>query len=205
MFTGQADRKWLIGGLLVAAVLVATGWFFLISPQNGRTAAARTSAESARTQLATLQHRLTELKEQNDHKAEYQAQLDADKAALPATADLATFLRSLQAGDDGRGVVSSVAVGEPMEQSAAGVTVYALPVTVTATGTAAKLEGMLDHLQQVQPRAVLIKSADLAAEDGASVTASSTLTITMQVFVSSPEGAKATPAPTGAAAQAKSN
>jgi type IV pilus assembly protein PilO len=196
MRTGQADRLWLIGGAVVAVVLVAVSWFLLIGPAKGHTANLNDQADAARTQLTSLQHRLSELQRQNEKKADYQAQLLRDQSALPTKADLAEFLRGLQSGDESHGVVSGILVGTPLEQTAAGRKVFALPVTVTANGTATELDGLLDHLQQVQPRAVLVRNVHLTGDQTGALSGTATLTIALQVFVTS---AEAVPAATPAA------
>ncbi len=183
MGTGHTGRLWLVGGALGAVVLIAVGWFFLISPQNGRTAALDSQADAARTRQVTLQHKLADLQRQNDDLAGYQAKLDSAKAALPKQADLANFLRILQTGDNSRAVVTGVAVGSPLEQTAGGAKVYALPVTVTATGSAAQLDALLDYLQQVQARAVLIKNTHLQGDSRGMLDGPGTLTVTLHVFV----------------------
>ena len=199
MRTGHADRLWLVGGALGAVVLVAVGWFFLISPENGRTTAFNAKTDDARIQLVSLQHRLTDLQRQNDDRDRYQATLNSDRAALPTEADLSGFLRSLQAGDDSHGGVTGVLVGTPVEQAASGTKVYALPVTVTADGDARQLDGLLDQLQRVQPRAVLIKTAHLAGTNSGSLAGASELTLTLQVFVAEPK-----PSPTATASPKRS-
>jgi Tfp pilus assembly protein PilO len=185
MGTGHADRLWLIGGAVVAAILVAAGWFLLISPENGRTGTLNDRADAARTQQTTLRHKLADLQRQNDRLADYQAQLDSDHKALPATADLAEFLRGLQSGDNNLGVISGFLAGTPIEVNAAGTKDYAVPVTVTVYGSSAQLAGFLDHLQQVQPRAVLVKSVHMSAATGGTLTGVSKLEVGLQVFVSS--------------------
>jgi Tfp pilus assembly protein PilO len=191
MSTPHAGRLWLIGGALGAVVLVAAGWFLLISPQYGRTANLNDRAGAARTQLTSLRHRLADLQQQDENRADYQAELDRYHSALPTQADLATFLRSLQSGDESRGVLSGILVGSPLEQTAAGRKVFALPVTVTATGTAKQLTGLLDHLQQIQPRAVLIRNVHLTGDQSGSLSGPAGLTIGLQVFVTSTEAAPA--------------
>jgi Tfp pilus assembly protein PilO len=182
MGTAYTDRVWLAGGALGAVVLVAVGWFLLISPQNGRTAAVDAQAAVARTQQLTLQHRLAELQRQNADLADYQAQLAAAQAALPSQADLTTFLRDLQSGDRSHSVVSGVTIGAPQEVP--GKNIFALQLTLTTNGSAAQLNGLLDYLQQVQPRAVLIKNLALAGTNSDALgSGSATLTVSLQVFV----------------------
>lgn len=195
MGTGHADRLWMIGGAVAAVVLIAVGWFFLISPQNGRTATFTGQTDDAHTKLITLQQRLSQLQKQNEDLAGYQANLRSDQAALPEGADLAAFLRSLQTGDDSRGVITGITVGSPLEAAAAGTKVYALPVTVTADGTTTQFGNLLDYLQQVQQRAALIKNVQFAPKESGFLDGTAKLTITMQLFVTSPPSG-ATPAKT---------
>jgi hypothetical protein len=200
MRTGHADRLWLIGGALAAVVLVAIGWLLLISPEKRHATSLNDQADAAHTQLISLQHKLRDLKQQSEHAADYQAELNRYHAALPSQAQLAEFLRGLQSGDQARGVISGILVGSPLEQTAAGHKVFALPVTVTAKGSASQLGGLLDHLQQVQPRAVLVRDVHLVGEQGGSLSDTATLTIGLQVFVTSTEAA---PTATKAAPAAK--
>ena len=196
MRTGHADRLWLIGGALAAVVLVAVGWLLLINPEKRHAAGLNEQADAAQIQLVSLQHRLRDLQQQSEHRAAFQAELDRYRDALPTQAQLAEFLRGLQSGDEARGVISGILVGGPLEQTAAGHKVYALPVTVTASGSAGQLDGLLDHLQQVQPRAVLVHDVHLAGEQGESLSGTATLTIGLQVFVTSNQAA---PGPTPSA------
>jgi Tfp pilus assembly protein PilO len=196
MRTGHADRLWLIGGALAAVVLVAVGWLLLISPEKRHATDLNDQADAAHTQLISLQHKLNDLQQQSEHRAAYQAELDRYRDALPTQAQLAEFLRGLQSGDEARGVISGILVGSPLQATAAGHQVYALPVTVTAKGSAGQLDGLLDHLQQVQPRAVLVHDVHLAGDQSGSLSGTATLTLGLQVFVTSNAAAPApTPAP----------
>jgi len=186
MGTGHAGRLWLIGGAVAAVVLVAVGWFFLISPANGRTAGLTGQTETARTKVASLQHHLNELQAQSERLPEYQATLKNDQAALPTTASLSDFLRSLQLGDDSRGAITGITVGQPLERPAGATTDFALPVTVSATGKAPQFDALLDYLQNVQPRAVLIKNVQLASDGGTTLDGPAKLTVSQELFVAAP-------------------
>jgi len=193
----HAGRRWEIGGALGAVALLAIGWFFFISPQNGETTRLRDEAAAAEVQLPTLQRRLGELRQQHQDLPKYRAQLARDRKALPTSSGLSDFLRELQAAGDAEGVsVSAVAVGGPSQVSAGGTKVYSLPITLTAVGSAAGLYRFLDQLQQVQPRAVLITSANAATEGqpGGSVAGPATLTLVLQAFVA-PNGGAEEPQP----------
>jgi Tfp pilus assembly protein PilO len=194
MGTGHGHRLWAIGGALAAAVLVAVGWFLFISPQNSQTTDLRARTAAAQQRITSLNHRLGELRQQNTDLARYQAELARDREALPKESALSNFLRELQDAGDSAGIsVSGLVVGVPVPATEGGGAVFALPVSVTALGTEAKLNGFLDQLQQVQPRAVLITSANAIPNEGSgSLAGTVSLTLTMQVFTAPENAAAAT-------------
>jgi Tfp pilus assembly protein PilO len=193
---GRVDRLWMLGGAVSAVLLVALGWFLLIDPTNDKTDGLRGETEVSEVQLISLQRRLQELQAEKAKLPQYEAELTRNKQALPADSGVPAFLRQLEdAGDAVNASVSNVNVGVPTQLQ--GGAVYALPITVTADGTATQLSPFLDQLQQTQPRAVLIETANLTAttDQGGSNTDRMNLTLTMKVFVA-PTTTGATPAAT---------
>nr|BFE76329.1 hypothetical protein GCM10020092_096300 [Actinoplanes digitatis] len=89
--------------------------------------------------------------------------------------------------------VSGITVGQPVaEESAPGV--WALPIQLTAEGTASRLGAFLQRLQgSAQKRAVLIETANLASEGGEEMGVSRpmSLNLTVKAFVAPPPGAGA--------------
>jgi Tfp pilus assembly protein PilO len=178
------SQRWFLGGALAAVGLLLIAWFALISPERGRTEAVRARTATTEARLPGLKRRLADLERQNADKAQYLAQLDKDRQALPSAAGLAEFLRELQAGGDGHGAaVTSVVVGSPKQVSAGGGRYYSVPVTLAAQGGLDALNTFLDQLQQVQPRAVLITNANL--DTGADSHETPTLSLSVQMFVTS--------------------
>lgn len=190
----RSERLWLAGGLVAAAVLALVGWFILIAPQNHETSSLRDRTTAAELRLPSLRSKLAQLREQSGDLAQYQAKLDQERKALPTTSRMTDFLRQLQAAGDASGVtVSGLTVGAPTEVTGAGTAIYALPVSATIRGKAAKVEAFLNQIQQVQPRAVLIISANAVPDTGSSLADTVELSLGMQVFVAPEDGA--TPAP----------
>jgi hypothetical protein len=107
------------------------------------------------------------------------------------------FLRQLQDSGELVGVtVTGVTVNAPEQATGSGV--YSLPITVTVEGVADELGRFLDQLQRVQPRAVLVQSANMtAAGEAGSATSGAdkqlTMTLAVKAFVAPEAGA---PAPT---------
>lgn len=186
MRSGRADRFWMVGGAVVAIGLFLVGWFALISPQHGKASGLQDQTADAQTQIAKLQHRLNELREQSKDLDLYQSKLAAGRAALPSASALADFLRELQnAGTSTHVVISGVAVGAPTQASSAGTAVYAVPVTLTTSGTESNLETFLNELQRIQPRAALVTGAKSAASGAGSLSGGADMSISLNVFVTS--------------------
>lgn len=176
---GHADRIWTIGGALGAVALLAIAWFLFIEPRNSEGASLREQTRTAEDKLPPLAARLTELRKQNAELTSYQARVELDRKALPTTSALPDFLRGLQTAGEATGAsVSDIGVGPSTTVTAAGKQIAALPISLTASGGVANLNRFLDHLQQVQPRAVLLKSTDLQQDE-----AGYTMAIELDVFV----------------------
>lgn len=111
----QAERLWLLGGGLVAFVLLLIGWFFFISPQRSQTDAVNGQISNAQLQNTTLQSRISSLRAQSKHLSAYQADLAAAESALPSTSGVPDFLRTLQSlGNSTLARVTSLTVGAPV-------------------------------------------------------------------------------------------
>jgi Tfp pilus assembly protein PilO len=214
----SAERLWLIGGVVAVVALFAVGWFFAISPQYDQAASLNDQAATTDSQVTQLQHRIAELRKQNENLPTYLATLAKQQAALPSTSGLSDLLRELQgAGDVTGAAVSGVSVGGVVDVSAGGSKLYALPLTMTVTGSVSQLREFLNQLQQVQPRAVLITSASLstsvsvgssAAPGSKATTSTSSLSLSMKAFVAASSAAAATPttsaSPSAAASPSRS-
>lgn len=186
----HADRLWMAGGALAAAVLLALGWLVMISPERATAAELRVQTEATEISLIKLRHRLAELQEQNGRLGEYQAQLDAHQLALPASTAVPELLRQLQRNGSRADVtVSGVSVGTPVPAKG---TVTALPISLTVTGTATNVEKFVVELQDVGPRAVLINTAALTEEGEGRRT---TLLLNLSAFFTGSGGQPAAPAP----------
>ncbi|GII04163.1 hypothetical protein Pta02_61710 [Planobispora takensis] len=180
------DRIWALGGVLVAAILLVVSWFFLISPQLAETDRLQEETETAHVRAATLQTRLSQLRQENADLPRYRAELDEARQALPTAAESEQFLRQLQTAGETAGVgVGTITVGAPAVVEAAGVKMHSLPIALTATGGTPALDEFLDQLQQVQPRAALIRDVNVQ-ESGEGADAETSLTVNLKIFVAPP-------------------
>jgi Tfp pilus assembly protein PilO len=186
----HADRLWMLGGVVGAALLIAIGWFVAISPKNAQTDELVGQKETTETQLIVLRHRLGELEEESKKLPEYKATLKTNKAALPEDSGVPDFLRQLQdSGELVNAAVTGLTVSAP--EPVTGTTVYALPITVTVQGRPNDLGRFLDQLQRVQPRAVLVESANMTTAGEEAAGKGLTMTLAIKAFVAPKAGAPA--------------
>jgi Tfp pilus assembly protein PilO len=212
----HTERLWVLGGVIVALLMVFIGYTMFVSPQNSSTSTAQSEVSSANAANQRLQARINALRVQSKSLAQYQSDLRVAELALPSTSGLPDFLRTLQSiGNATRANVSSLTVGVPADVTGvagaststggaststssvartSGLRVYALPITASVTGTTSELDQFLTQLQSVQPRAVLIsqltEGALVASGSSALGTVGSSLQLTMQAFVAPSDAAE---------------
>jgi Tfp pilus assembly protein PilO len=196
--TIRAGRLWLLAGALAAVAMVAAAWFGAIGPQYAQASSQRADAAAQDQRAGALRSRIDELRRENANLTVRRAELADARAALPTDSGIPDLLRELQKLGDRTGVsISGLTVGVASETTAGTVKAYSLPLTMTATGTTATLHLFVDQLQHVQPRAVLINSANVVLSDPTGTSAGpAVLTVTCQVFVAPPamkSGASAAP------------
>jgi len=180
----HVDRIWIFAGAAVIVVLAAAGWFLLISPKYTEAADIRAQADTTRTQQLTLKRKLSELQKQSTQLAEFQAVLKKNQQALPSGSGVPDFLRQLQSsGDSADVIVSNVTVAPPTLVTDS-TTVYEVAMTMNADGTPDQLGAFLVRLQDVQPRAVLIGSANLVTQDAGAAT----LNLMLKAYIAPPAG-----------------
>ncbi len=84
-------RRWALLGFLVAVLLLASWWFLLISPRNGRIDEAHRQLEAAQTQELTLKAQIVDLQKTKDSEAEYQAAIAELGVLIPELPVLEDF------------------------------------------------------------------------------------------------------------------
>jgi Tfp pilus assembly protein PilO len=138
MRRSQAERLWLIGGGILAAVLVLIGYFFFIGPQRDDTTDMRGQVQQAQAANQQLEAKLRQLQTEDKDLARYQAVAATARRALPQTSELSTFLRSLQGiGSATRTNVSSLTAGTPVDVTTAAAGIATTPAGATTPTTAA--------------------------------------------------------------------
>jgi type IV pilus assembly protein PilO len=196
MGTRHADRLWIFGGVAVVLVLAVISWLFVISPKYAEADTVRTEAADTELKISQLRKRIAELEKDRARLPEFKRTLERNRHALPADSGVPDFLRQLQSSGDALDVsVGGVNVSAPQLVNGF-TTVYALPMTLTAEGSAENLGSFLRQLQETQPRAVLIDSANMTSQTAAdaadgSGTGEMTVSLSLKAFVAVPAGAGA--------------
>ncbi|WP_229071958.1 type 4a pilus biogenesis protein PilO [Actinoplanes sp. DH11] len=186
MTARRIDSIWLIGGLSLIIVFVAAGWFFLIKPKYAEADTEREQAGTITAQVSTLKSKYSQQLARAEDLDEYLAKLATYQAALPKGSKnngIPAFLRELQTLGTKLDVdVSGYSAAEPQDSDAAG-TVQELPISLNASGKVTDLSTFLRQLQNIQPRAVLIKNAALTiGEDGKGA-----VSLSLNAFITSSE------------------
>jgi type IV pilus assembly protein PilO len=181
MGTRHADRLWLIAGAAVIALLSLVTWFFLVSPAYTEAEDLRGQTDTTRSQATELRKRTATLEKEKADLPSLEATLASYQDALPSDSGVPAFLRQLQNSGLSVGVdVSGVLVSNPIPQSES-PGVWALPIQLTAVGTASELGKFLDLLQGAdQKRAVLIESAAFNTDE---TSGALSLSLSVKAFV----------------------
>jgi Tfp pilus assembly protein PilO len=190
----NAARIWMFGGIAVTVLLAVASWFLLISPKYSEASDVRGQVEETQAQLITLRKKIAGLNAQKAQLPKFRAALKVNQQALPSDSGVPDFLRQLQSSGEKAGVsVSGVSVASPAQVP--GVSgVWQLPITLIADADPVKLGVFLNDLQAVQPRAVLVQSANLTqggtngADSTSGGTTKTSLNLTLMAYVAPPAG-----------------
>ena len=197
--TMHSQRNWVAGGTIGAVAIAAMSWFFLISPERSDTSSLNSQTADVQLSNDMLTHKVSDLRKQDDHIAELRQQLATRSAELPAGADVQDYTRQLVSQAALAHVtLSSIVAGSPSianaggTTSAAGTTVsaagklFAIPISVTSTGTLEANRSLIRAIQKVGPRRALVTSAQFAPAGGGKVQnidTVSAMTLQVQIFV----------------------
>lgn len=140
-------KQYVVFTVVGCLLVLAAGWFLLISPKRSEASALRTQAASQLSANAQLENQLQVLKAQAKDLPKQQARLAAVAAKIPVNPALPALIRALTTASVSSGVeLVSVSPGAPALIAAAGV--VAAPVapaagTVPAPANASAAAGQL--------------------------------------------------------------
>jgi hypothetical protein len=129
----QAERLWLLAGGLGAGLLILIAYVFFIGPQRSDTSNVDSQIAAQNAANASLTAKINQLTAENRDLPKYVAELAQAQLALPSTAGISDFLRSLQAlGNATQTNVTSLTVSQPVL-----FTAPAAPGATPSTGSTA--------------------------------------------------------------------
>ncbi|AEE46124.1 hypothetical protein [Cellulomonas fimi] len=112
--SGAKKSTWIGGTVFVALVLAAAAWFFAISPTLAAAAEVRDEVEQTNTFNDLLEMRVAKLAADFEKLPEYRAQLESIRTQIPADAELAAYVRELDAIATAHSVtITAVSPGTP--------------------------------------------------------------------------------------------
>lgn len=189
-------RLWTMAGGIGCLVLLVLGWLVVVQPQLWHADSTRSSASDLAAANDATASRVAALKAQDAQFTQLQQQAIAAERQLPVQAQVDSFTTQLSGAAAASHVtLTSVAATAPTLQAANGKStksagtkvvaggLYAIPVTVVASGRLIDLQGFLAHVQHDQ-RAVLVEKVAVAtAASGTTGTPDLvTMTITLDAF-----------------------
>lgn len=200
----RAKMWYALAGLL-AFVVVAVGWFALVSPQRDSAANLREQLVDQEARNAQTTAQVASLRKQAEGLPELKAKLAALNARVPTADEVPDLLRTItaQATDAGTSLesVSPGALVPPGGAAAAGTTtttagLATLPVQIIVSGDYGSLTAFVKRLESL-PRVLLLDSVQIA-EATAGASGGLTLTVQATAFVSVPQAAVVDSTATGA-------
>lgn len=177
-------RQWVALTAVLIVVILAGGWFLLVSPKHSKAADIRAQALAQDSVNAGLQTQLATLKAQAKALPQQQAKLAAVAAKIPDNPALPSLIRALTVAANNANVeLLSLSPGRPSPVSGPAPTAPVTPVAPGATGAQAvpasagtlesmsvslnvvggyfQVEQFLDQLESLQ-RAMKVSSLSLA-------------------------------------------
>lgn len=125
-------QQWITFAVVGIVVILAAGWFLLVSPQRAKAAATHTQVTSELSSTASLRTQLDVLRAQARQLPAKQAELAKFSRQIPSTAALPALVRSLtDAASTAHVDLQSIAPGPPAAPTA---TVPVAPVVAPSPG-----------------------------------------------------------------------
>ncbi|MDI2098555.1 hypothetical protein [Ruicaihuangia caeni] len=155
-----ATRMWVIGGAVVAALVIVLGWFLAVMPVLGTATAATEERRTVEALNVAHEARLVEMRTQHDNLSVIRAKVDTLRETLPASwqyEDLVDYLANA-AGNNATHIVSFLfEEGEAPEAEAVPAPATAAPQEPNAGEGSASEGSTNDGGAAAQPNAVPVQ------------------------------------------------
>ncbi len=197
-------RQWTILTAVGVVAVLLVGWFVLVSPQRSHAANLRSQAGEQEQSNATLQSKVSMLRQQAKDLPRQQARLAEISQKVPDNPALPSLIRALSDAADSSGVeLVSLAPSPPAAVTAAGSQptgkgaqpaspLAQIPVSIQIQGTYFNVEQFFNAVESLS-RAMLVTGVSMSPMAGAGATAAAgqkaipagtlTATVTARVFM----------------------
>ncbi len=175
-------RRSLIG-ILIAVLVTAVWYFFVVGPINERKDVARSNLESAQNEEFTLRTTLSRLRKIEENQLEYATAIGQLETAIPSAPRLAELIDDLNFLADETGLAwTSGSYGVP--SPIADTDMYSIAVSVQVQGQFFEVLGYLYGISELD-RVVRIDAVALSSANDEAGFHTMTATITGMVFTTS--------------------
>src|SRR5664280_1095077 len=187
-------KQWAALTAVLVLLILAAGWFLLVSPKRSATTALNATAAKQEQDNATVRTQIAALKAQALDLPKKQARLTEISARMPDNPALPSLIRALSDAADKANVdLMSLSPSAPVALTAAvpatvglatpPVAVQQIPLALTVQGKFFQMEQFLSNLESL-PRAFVVTTLGVAPAGGSGPAAAA------------PAGARTAPAPT---------
>jgi len=201
-------RRQLVVAGVVAVVVTAVFFLFLLKPKLNDISKTRSDVATARAEQDTLNTQLAHLKDVKKNAPQTLAKLAALSQYVPATPDLPGFIQQVQSAATASSIDLQSIAPSPPAAVVGSTGVETISVTLTCQAGYFRIEDFLSRLENLQ-RAVEVRAISLSpiqSQVSSELTLSSTISLTM--FVAAPNASAraggAAPAPSSSASPSPS-
>lgn len=160
-------RPWVIGGALACLLVLAVGWFLLVSPKRSEAATVRAQVATQEAANQVLRGQIGQLQEQAKSLVAKQAELQGIARRVPDGPQLPGLIRALEDARGRAGVdLVSVTPSAPTATGpvVAGAAAYqVIPISLSVHGDYAQMTLFLDELETLQ-RLYLVKGVTITPQ-----------------------------------------
>ena len=153
-------RMWYLLAGVSGVVVLALGWFLLVSPARDEASVLREDTIVADTNNSALEAQNAKLRKEFEKLPELKAKLAAIRTAIPDDPELPDLVRAITAVASAAGV-SLRSVNPTTPQAAADGSVQTLPLQIDAIGQYANLTLFTQGLETM-PRALLLTQVNVS-------------------------------------------
>ena len=175
---------YLVGGL-VAILVVALYWFFVLSPLRGKIGDTQTQIDAANTQLVSLQAQMAQMAQSREQASRNQARLLELSKMLPDRDEIPSLLLQIQDLATESGIDFMMLTPSKAAATSSTGTYQTIPLSLQFAGTFFDVNDFLYRIEQLAAapgRILSVQNLTLTPNGTATVGVSPTLSVTMTLL-----------------------